>query len=600
MSEIVSLDYVNPNHEVYRNKTSCVILKDCIIDLREFGKHAEYEQNYNVKVYSNGRRVRKYINRNPLNNAVWYSESIPTMQVDFSFAPLNIPIDREIDEMFLCYDYLEWQYSHFLTDVYPKMWYYPEMRKTRPNLKFGQIRPIVNLGFNLNDKTLQTKMNTVSDFAHDITDFYLTHKGFMSELCPLEAGKVYHINTMIVPIPFTSQDSTPWPQVQYDMYDLLLKESLRLVPKTYPERVFISRRDTQKNGWFNLRHCMNEDKISTALKEIGFETIELMPLNIFEKIKVFHDATTVVQAVGSNCFNCIFSKPETNLVTLVHPFYVGWCPMLQNLAEHQKCNFVPVTDGIELLGLGDYPEKYKRQPDQPWTFTKIKELVDSLRGTTVETQLSQADVPISPEQSKKKLSISFNARYQIAEAPLEDIGQYLLNNRKIEEFSPDSWLFTSAGDKNSPLTLLDFGCGLGRNTFGAALYSPLWKVTGYDCAPMLRRTPEYAARKRYPHPPNLMFGSEWEHMREEKFDVIMAVLVFQHIDESDLILYLEDFSRMTNRILVNGRRFNDDAKKNTWEIMHRCGLRPIEEFQDRFSIDGPPDEHTFCVFEFER
>jgi adenine specific DNA methylase Mod len=64
-----------------------------------------------------------------------------------------------------------------------------------------------------------------------------------------------------------------------------------------------------------------------------------------------------------------------------------------------------------------------------------------------------------------------------------------------------------------------------------------------------------------------MFGSEWEYIRQDKFDAIMAVLAFQHINEEEIVLYMEDFSRMTNRVLINGRRFNDDGKKNTWDIL---------------------------------
>ena len=32
-------------NNIYKNKTACFELHDCIIDLREFGKHPEYEQS---------------------------------------------------------------------------------------------------------------------------------------------------------------------------------------------------------------------------------------------------------------------------------------------------------------------------------------------------------------------------------------------------------------------------------------------------------------------------------------------------------------------------------------------------------------------------
>lgn len=373
-----TFEQVNPTSNIYHDKTACFELHDCIIDLREFGKHAEHEQNKNIKVYCGNHRVRKYINRNPETNAVWYNEHPPTYPIldDYDLCdPKGFYIDQVIPEMFFCYDYLEWQYSHFLTDVFPKMWYYPQLKQHFRELKFGQIRPIVNFAYNLNDKTLKTKLNMVSDFAHQITDFYLASYGYLEDFVPLKARCVYKVNKLFIPVPFTSQDCIGWPKVQMDMYDLLAQVAERTVTKKFPEKVFISRKDTTKKGWFNLRHCVNEDEIAEALAKEGFESIELMPLNIFEKIKVFMSAKKIVQLVGSNCFNTVFTKPGTTAYTLLHPYYVGWSPMLESLSTARQGKFVGITDGIEMLGLDGYPAEYKREPDQPWRYTKIDELV---------------------------------------------------------------------------------------------------------------------------------------------------------------------------------------------------------------------------------
>jgi hypothetical protein len=375
----ISFDAVNPHTRVYRNKTACFELMNCVIDLRNFGKHAEHHQNANIQVYSNGRRIRKYINRRPSVNCLWYDERYPTLDYEVETMDPSISPDHTIDEMFFCYDPLEWQYSHFLTDVLPKFWYYIELKKTNPNLKVGQIRPIVNFAYNLNDKTLKTKMNVVSEFAHEATDFYLGHHGYGDELCPLQVGKVYFVKRMIVPVPFTSQDVKNWPDVQHAIYSLFEEEANRRVTTEYPEKIYISRQDTQKSGWFNLRHCVNETEIISRLETEGFKSVELMPLSLFEKIKVFNSGRTIVQAVGSNCFNMVFCRPRTRLVTLVHPYYESWCDGLNNLADYKKCFFEPWHNGIELLGLDGYPNNYVRIPDQPWRFSMVDELVRHVR-----------------------------------------------------------------------------------------------------------------------------------------------------------------------------------------------------------------------------
>lgn len=365
-------DIVN---QIYKNKVSCFSVDNCIIDLREFSKHPEYEQSRNIKVYSNNQRVKRYVNRNPTTNALWYDEPAPTFFLEDEFVDSKgIVFDGEIDDLFFNYDYLEWQYSHFLTDVYPKMWYYPQLKRLCRNLKFGQIRPILNFAYNLRDKSLKTNLNLVSGFAHEITDFYLSHLGFENDFVPLEIGKIYHVKRLYLPVPFTSQDAYPWPERQYEMYNLLKKESKK-VKRNFSERVFISRNDTVKNGWFNLRYCVNEEEIAKAVVKVGYESIELMPLNIFEKIKVYSTSKKIIQQIGSNCFNSVFSSENTTLYTLVHPHYRSWIPGLENLSSKNGSKLVSITGGIETLGLDGYPEQYKRDVDQPWKFTEINKLV---------------------------------------------------------------------------------------------------------------------------------------------------------------------------------------------------------------------------------
>jgi hypothetical protein len=58
---------------------------------------------------------------------------------------------------------------------------------------------------------------------------------------------------------------------------------------------------------------------------------------------------------------------------------------------------------------------------------------------------------------------------------------------------------------------------------------------------------------------------------------------------------------MTNRLIVSGRRFNDDMVddnyKNTWQILENNGYYPSNVNDIKYSIDGDLEEHTLCVYD---
>lgn len=377
----LSFDDLKIKSNIYKNKNKCFVLENCIIDLSEFSKHIVDNQNGNLKVYSNNYRVRKYINRNPKTNAVWYEETNATLDFnEYVEESKNLKIDEEINELFFCYDYLEWQYSHFLTDVYPKIWYFNQICKNNSTIQFGQIRPIINFAYNCSDKNFtfdKSKLNLRSDFAEDLTDTYLQNCGLNNRLKCLEKGKIYFVKKLVIPVPFTSQDVINWPDNQFEMYDILINESKKSELKVNKLN-FISRKDTQRNGWFNLRYLVNEDEVFDSVKPYGFESVELMNLTALEKIKLYNNSECIIQQVGSNCFNMLFESPNTKNIIIIHPYYRSWIDMLKYICDFKNVKLIPIESGIELLGLNDYPEIYKRTPDQPWTFKDFNTLTNSL------------------------------------------------------------------------------------------------------------------------------------------------------------------------------------------------------------------------------
>jgi SAM-dependent methyltransferase len=192
----------------------------------------------------------------------------------------------------------------------------------------------------------------------------------------------------------------------------------------------------------------------------------------------------------------------------------------------------------------------------------------------------------------------------IGEKPIDEIADHILTNYKISEFEPDTYLYEYVSNLNSNSTVLDFGCGVGRNTYGLAEYSKNWKAFGYDNINMISKVVEYKQIK-YPDKDicNAEFSDDWEYIKKIKFDCIFCALVLQHIRETFLVQYLNDFRNMTNRLLVSGRRFNDDMDengkyKNTWKILNKCGFdEAVNVNGEKFVyIDGPPEEHTTYIY----
>ncbi len=118
----------------------------------------------------------------------------------------------------------------------------------------------------------------------------------------------------------------------------------------------------------------------------------------------------------------------------------------------------------------------------------------------------------------------------------------------------------------APARVLDFGCGLGRSF--PYLVSIASEVVGFDLPEMV----EHCARTGIAEP-SVVLRADWPALREEKFDLVFASLVLQHIEPNEVRSYLDDFARMTERVYLLTRGRHDfggstcaliDAR--VWEI----------------------------------
>ncbi len=98
-------------------------------------------------------------------------------------------------------------------------------------------------------------------------------------------------------------------------------------------------------------------------------------------------------------------------------------------------------------------------------------------------------------------------------------------------------------------SVLDFGCGLGRNF--PYLKSIARSVSGFDLPPMIARcralAPEHVDR----------LSDDWPALASARFDLIFAALVLQHVETEGCRAYLRDFARMAPFTYLLTRIDND-------------------------------------------
>lgn len=199
---------------------------------------------------------------------------------------------------------------------------------------------------------------------------------------------------------------------------------------------------------------------------------------------------------------------------------------------------------------------------------------------------------------------TFNGWSEISNLNLNKVVDLVLTNGTSETIKSDMWLTPLMGDRNKTISVLDFGCGVGRNIFDFSQNFSNWKFCGYDNPSMLDKANEYSkirfGKTAYEYP-NLELISDWDKIKSRTFDCIYATIVFQHIHEKDLNVYLQDIKHMTYRLIVSGRRFNDDMidgkYKNTWQILENNGYYPLNVEDSKYSIDGDPEEHITCIYD---
>jgi SAM-dependent methyltransferase len=146
-------------------------------------------------------------------------------------------------------------------------------------------------------------------------------------------------------------------------------------------------------------------------------------------------------------------------------------------------------------------------------------------------------------------------------ADADDLREYILTGFKGgKPFTP---YLPTIQLPSEPRRVLDFGCGVGRTFPFLKRLAP--HVTGFDLPPMIER-----CRTLAPQPANALFD-DWATVRTQRFDLIVSVLVLQHIEPAICSDYLRDFARMAPAIYLLSRA-DSDFGSNVFASIASTGL----------------------------
>lgn len=163
----------------------------------------------------------------------------------------------------------------------------------------------------------------------------------------------------------------------------------------------------------------------------------------------------------------------------------------------------------------------------------------------------------------------------------------------IENMNPDSHLVDWI-DKEDRGFVVDFGCGVGRNTFYLADVCKL--VYAYDFPNMLNMLIE---RSEFKERENIEVYIDWEELRINPIDAVFCCITLQHLCTQDLRYKLYEFALLSDVIYVHGRNHNDYDKDNmfellseNWVMVKEFGGAPVEKVKKY-----GPDVHYYAKWQ---
>ncbi|MGA8261005.1 MAG: alkaline phosphatase family protein [Arenicellales bacterium] len=170
----------------------------------------------------------------------------------------------------------------------------------------------------------------------------------------------------------------------------------------------------------------------------------------------------------------------------------------------------------------------------------------------------------------------------------DDLKEALLTDYKEgKPFSPQSYDFFEPG--TSAGCLLDFGCGIGRNF--QALRTVSDELVAFDLPEMVD------ACRRYASCDGVILQSDWSQVETRRFDVVVATLVFQHMERPLVLGVLRALARICDFLYVTTRVWADGkGHPNVLALIDESGkfeyVKGTHSKAEALSMEYPSEVHT--------
>jgi Glycosyltransferase 61 len=119
----------------------------------------------------------------------------------------------------------------------------------------------------------------------------------------------------------------------------------------YPERIYVSRRDTEN------RRIVNEEEVEALLEQRGYSIIRLKGKAFAEQVNLFAHAKKVIAPHGAGLTNIGFSDPGTSVLEIQMPSHLNWCYRRLAAALGMRYGFLYgclLTDTERYVNLREY------------------------------------------------------------------------------------------------------------------------------------------------------------------------------------------------------------------------------------------------------
>ncbi|MFL6280976.1 MAG: class I SAM-dependent methyltransferase [Vicinamibacterales bacterium] len=163
----------------------------------------------------------------------------------------------------------------------------------------------------------------------------------------------------------------------------------------------------------------------------------------------------------------------------------------------------------------------------------------------------------------------------------DDLGEHILTGFKSGK--PFTLYVPTISLPGPVERVLDFGCGVGR-TF-PFLRTMARHVTGFDLPPMIAR-----CRVLAPDRADELLD-DWQQARVRPYDLIVCVLVLQHLEPATCRAYLKDFATMAPAVYLLTRADSDFGTN----VLEDVSATALYDVNDCVEVEHDPATHQLRV-----